>query len=145
MSKVEAFLSPQEESEVIGAIRQAELKTSGEIRVHLEAHAEGNVFDRAQEVFHFLHMDNTKNANGVLIYIAVEDRKLVIMGDKGINEVVEGNFWESTKDRILAQFSQGHIKQGLVEGILEAGKQLKQHFPYTLDDQDELPNEISTR
>ena len=143
MSQVEAFLTPSEESEIITAIREAEIQTSGEIRVHMEAHVNTDPFKRATEVFHFLHMDNTKNANGVLIYIAVEDKKLVILGDKGINNAVSSPFWESTKEIMLDHFKNGNVKQGLIAGILEAGKQLKKYFPYELDDRNELPNEIS--
>ncbi len=150
MSKVENFLTSEEEAAVIEAIRIAEKNTSGEIRVHLEAtslSAETNehidVFDRAAEVFDMLHMQNTKESNGVLIYVAVEDRTLVIMGDKGINNIVGQDFWESTKDAIIAHFKNGDMKQGLVEGILKAGQQLKQHFPYKNDDKNELPDDIS--
>jgi len=143
-SKVEDFLTASEEAEIIEAIRLAEKNTSGEIRVHLEKSAnDEDVFDRAEEVFVFLHMNNTKLSNGVLIYIAVEDRTLVIMGDKGINDVVAPNFWESTKDTIIAQFKNGDMKRGLVEGILMAGEQLKKHFPYQKDDKNELPDTIS--
>ena len=144
ISKVEDFLTSTEEDQVIEAIRTAEDNTSGEIRVHLESHSETDVIDRAAAVFEFLRMDNTKNGNGVLIYVAVEDRTLVIMGDSGINEVVPTDFWESTKDVIVGHFKSGNIKQGLVDGILKAGEQLKKHFPYRKDDRDELPNEIST-
>lgn len=143
MSKVEAFLTPTEEAEVVEAIRIAELNTSGEIRVHLEAHASIDVFDRAIEVFDFLHMQNTKRSNGVLIYVAVEDRELVIMGDKGINDIVGPTFWESTKNSIVDHFKKGNISQGLVDGVLSAGEQLKKHFPYKKDDSNELPNDIS--
>lgn len=143
-SKVEAFLSANEEAEVIEAIRKAEKNTSGEIRVHLETHNNIDVFDRAMEVFNVLHMNNTKNSNGVLIYVAVADRKLVIMGDEGINKVVPKDFWESTKNSMVAHFSKGEMKQGLVNGILEAGKQLKSYFPYQKNDRNELPNDIST-
>ncbi len=143
MSKVEEFLTPTEEAEVIEAIRQAEQHTSGEIRVHLEAHAKIDVFERAVEIFDFLHMNNTKRSNGVLIYVAVEDRELVIMGDKGINDIVAPTFWESTKNTIVDHFKKGNIKQGLVEGILSAGTQLKKHFPYVKGDTNELPDDIS--
>jgi uncharacterized membrane protein len=88
-------------------------------------------------------MENTKLGNGVLIYIAVEDRTLVIMGDKGINDVVAPDFWETTKDTIIKHFKQGAIKKGLVEGILMAGQQLKKHFPYIRGDRNELPDTIS--
>ena len=142
-SKVEDFLTAAEEAEVVEAIREAEQNTSGEIRVHLETHTELDAFDRAAEVFDFLHMNNTKQSNGVLIYIAVNDRTLVIMGDSGINDVVPPNFWESTKDAIIEHFASGHMKQGLVNGILKAGEQLKKHFPYTKKDKNELPDDIS--
>jgi uncharacterized membrane protein len=143
MSKVEDFLSPSEEAEIIGAIRVAEQNTSGEIRVHLEAHSKMDAFDRATEVFDFLHMGNTKQSNGVLIYVAVEDRTLVIMGDRGINDVVSPNFWESTKDAIISNFKNGEMGKGLVDGVLKAGQQLKKHFPYKKGDSNELPDEIS--
>jgi uncharacterized membrane protein len=143
MSKLEDFLSRQEETEIIDAIRQAEKNTSGEIRVHLEAQSKMDAFERAAEVFDFLHMNNTKLGNGVLIYVAVEDRTLVIMGDKGINEVVPPEFWESTKDIIIDHFKTGDVKQGLVDGILMAGEQLKEHFPYSGGDGNELPDNIS--
>lgn len=152
MSKVEDFLTPDDEAAVVGAIRIAEKNTSGEIRIHLEPHSnpEGtkkdermDAIDRAEEVFNMLHMDNTKEANGVLIYVAVEDRTLVIMGDKGINDKVGQDFWESTKDIMIKHFKEGEMKMGLVNGILKAGEQLKKYFPYRKDDQNELPDDIS--
>lgn len=144
MSKVENFLSKKDEEEVIEAIRKAEKTTSGEIRVHLErSHGLQDIFERAMEVFHILKMDNTKSANGVLIYVAVEDRDFVIYGDRGINEVVPNDFWESTKDAIVAQFKAGNYKQGLIDGILKAGEQLQKHFPWSETTVNELPNTIS--
>jgi len=144
MSKVEDFLSKKDEEEIIEAIRTAESNTSGEVRVHLEkTTGEMDIFDRAMEVFHMLKMDNTKYDNGVLIYVAVEDHNFVIYGDKGINDVVPDDFWESTKDAIVEKFKKGEFKQGLVDGILTAGQQLKKHFPYSDDTRDELSNEIS--
>jgi uncharacterized membrane protein len=150
MSKIEAFLTPIEEAEIIEAIRLAEQNTSGEIRVHMEASSTPassktkiDVLDRAAQVFDILHMGNTKLSNGVLIYVAVEDRELVIMGDKGINDLVAPDFWESTKDAIISKFKNGEIALGLVDGILKAGQQLKKHFPYKKGDSNELPDEIS--
>ena len=150
MSKIEAFLTPAEEAEIIEAIRLAEQNTSGEIRVHLEATSTPansktkiDVLDRAAEVFDILHMGNTKLSNGVLIYVAVEDRELVIMGDKGINDLVATDFWESTKDAIISKFINAEMALGLVDGILKAGQQLKKHFPYKKGDSNELSDEIS--
>lgn len=143
MSKVEAFLSADEEKEIISAIRTAETNTSGEIRVHIEPSSDKEHDKRALEVFHLLKMDNTKDANAVLIYVAVNDHKFVIYGDKGINEVVPENFWDTTKDIIQNHFKKGDFKQGIVDGILKAGIELQSHFPWQTDDVDELSNEIS--
>ena len=143
MSKVEDFLAAEEEAAIIEAIRNAEKNTSGEIRVHLEAHTDLDPFERAAEVFDFLHMDNTKLSNGVLIYVAVEDRTLVILGDSDINDVVAPDFWDSTRDIIITHFKDGNMKQGLIAGIEEAGLQLKKHFPFQKNDKNELPDDIS--
>ncbi|WP_430411804.1 TPM domain-containing protein [Kordia sp.] len=144
MSKVEDFLSVQEEQEIIAAIRKAERSTSGEIRIHIEKHTDADHFDRALEVFHLLKMDNTRLQNGVLIYVAVDDKSFVIYGDKGINNVVPSNFWDATRDIMHSHFSQGNFKQGLIEGVLQAGLELQKHFPWDVDtDEDELSNEIS--
>jgi uncharacterized membrane protein len=143
MSKVEAFLTPEEEQEIISAIRTAEKNTSGEIRIHMEASSEKGHYERALEVFHHLKMDNTKDANAVLVYIAVKDHQFVICGDKGINEVVPKDFWNTTKDIMQNHFKQGRYKQGIVDGVLKAGEALQIHFPWQTDDEDELSNEIS--
>ncbi|NNJ89313.1 MAG: TPM domain-containing protein [Eudoraea sp.] len=142
-SKVEAFLSPQEEQEVVNAILKAEKNTSGEIRVHIEPATTLDPYERAQEVFLTLKMENTKDSNGVLLYIAVNDRTFVIYGDKGINEVVSKTFWNDTKDVIQTHFKKGQFKQGIIEGVLKAGEELKAHFPYSSDDTNELSNEVS--
>ncbi|MCI2230220.1 TPM domain-containing protein [Polaribacter sp. MSW13] len=143
MSKVEEFLSKEEEQEIISAIRIAEKNTSGEIRVHIESSTEKDHYERALEVFYLLKMNNTKESNAVLLYVAVNDKKFVIYGDKGINEVVPKNFWNSTKDVIQNHFKQGHFKQGIVDGILKAGEELQIHFPWQTNDENELSNEIS--
>ena len=143
MSKVTEFLTKAEEEEVIQAIREAEKATSGEIRVHLETSSHDHLWDRAMEVFHLLKMDNTKQSNGVLIYVAVEERQFIIYGDKGINAVVPPDFWESTKNEIVAEFKKGNFKQGLINGITKAGEQLQKHFPWSEGDLNELSDKIS--
>lgn len=143
MSKVEDFLTAEEEQDIINAIRDAEKNTSGEIRVHIERDNEIDAFDRAMEVFHYLKMDNTKQQNGVLIYVAVNAKTFVIYGDKGINDVVPANFWDSTKDIMQAHFKANRFKQGLIEGILKAGTELETHFPWLHGNTNELSNEIS--
>lgn len=143
MSKVEDFLSIEEEQEIVSAIRQAERNTSGEIRVHIERTTDKKHFDRTLEVFHLLKMFNTQQQNAVLIYVAVDDHKFVIYGDKGIDAVVPKTFWETTKNTIQSHFKNGNFKQGIVEGVLSAGKELQTHFPWSIKDEDELSNEIS--
>ncbi len=143
MSKVEDFLSVKEEREIIEAIRIAEKNTSGEIRIHIERTSEIDAFDRAMEVFHDLKMDNTKLQNGVLIYVAVEDKTFVIYGDKGINDKVSNDFWDSTKDVMQSHFKAGNFKQGLIEGVLKAGKELETYFPWEDNDTNELTDKIS--
>lgn len=143
MSRVEKFLTESEEQDIVQAILKAEKNTSGEIRVHIESHTRLAHFDRAKEVFHLLKMDNTKDGNGVLIYVAVNDRKFVIYGDEGIDKVVPKDFWNTTKDRMQAHFQKGDFKQGIIAGILQAGKELEAHFPWYHGDQNELSNEVS--
>lgn len=143
MGAVENFLTPSEEEEIVLAIKLAEEKTSGEIRVHIESTSNGNIEERTFEVFHELNMHKTKLHNGVLIYIAVNDHNFTVYGDMGINKLVPDDFWDSTVNLIQQHFMEGKFKQGLVEGILNAGKQLKTHFPKTDTDINELPNTIS--
>lgn len=143
MSKVEDFLTKEEELAIVEAIRMAENATSGEIRVHLEKTTSMDPFDRAMEVFHDLNMDATALKNGVLIYVAVKDKAFIICGDKGINDVVPNDFWDCTKDIMMAQFKSGNFKQGLIEGIARAGEQLQKYFPFQENDNNELSNEIS--
>jgi len=143
MSKEEAFLNSEDEQEVIDAIKRAEHQTSGEIRVHIEKSSKTEAFDRAKEVFELLEMDHTELKNGVLIYVATENKTFAICGDKGINDVVSPDFWDSTKNIMQSHFKKGEFKQGLIEGITKAGEQLKTYFPWQKDDVNELPDDIS--
>ena len=137
------FLTPAQEEAVVAAIKQAEKNTSGEIRVHIENHAEKPPLERAQEVFAVLGMQATTARNGVLFYVGVADRTFAIAGDAGIDSVVESDFWDTTKDIVLSHFKEGNFTDGLVAGILRAGERLKQYFPYADTDSNELPDTIS--
>ncbi len=144
MKKIEDFLTKKEEEEIVQAIIEAERNTSGEIRVHIEEHSKKNHAERTHEVFRMLKMENTKLRNAVLIYIAVADKYFQIYGDEGINNVVPNNFWETTCDVMQNQFKKQKFKQGIIDGILKIGEELKNYFPYDkVNDVDELPNEIS--
>ncbi|MHA7130564.1 TPM domain-containing protein [Algoriphagus namhaensis] len=140
----EKLFSEEDRAKIIAAIQQAELKTSGEIQVHIENRCKGDLMDRAAEVFETLKMYQTAERNGVLFYLAVADHKFAILGDGGINRVVPKNFWEQIKDQMQLKFKEGKFTEGLSLGIKMAGEQLQSHFPYDSDtDINELPDEIS--
>lgn len=142
--KSQLLFSEKEKEAIVNAIKAAELNTSGEIRVHIEAHCkETNVLDRAAKVFAELDMHKTELRNGVLFYLATADRKFAIIGDVGINQKVPKNFWECVKDGMANKFREGFFTEGLTEGLRLAGEQLKAHFPRAIDDVNELPDEIS--
>ena len=143
MSKVEDFLTHEEEQEIVKAIAEAELNTSGEIRVHIENHTDLKPLERAQEVFYQLKMNETELRNGVLFYVGVVDHTFALVGDKGINDKVENDFWDCTKDVVIESFKKHQFKQGLIDGILRAGERLKADFPLLENDTNELSNEIS--
>jgi uncharacterized membrane protein len=136
--------SPDEQQRIVEAIRQAEKATSGEIRVHVEAHCTlDDPVQRAIEVFAQLGMHQTKEQNGVLFYLAHADRKFAVVGDQGIDAKVPDKFWESTKEMMRTHFVAGAYAEGLSQGIIRAGQQLKQYFPYASDDTNELADDIS--
>lgn len=136
--------TPNDQQRIIEAIRQAEKATSGEVRVHVEAHCVNpDPVQRAIEVFAQLGMHQTKDKNGVLFYLAYDDRKFAVVGDKGIDAKVPADFWESTKDLLRTHFRQGAFAEGLSRGIERAGEQLKHYFPYASDDTNELADDIS--
>lgn len=143
MSKIEDFLTKPEEQEIVESIGKAEKNTSGEIRVHIENETSVAAINRAMEVFRNLNMEDTQERNGVIIYVAVKSHQFAIYGDKGINEKVGADFWNSTKEAMQNHFKSGNFKQGLIDGILKAGEQLQKYFPYAEGDTDELSNEIS--
>ena len=143
MSETKDFLTSTDEETIIAAIQQAEKNTSGEIRVHIEKHSEKPPLERAQEVFFELGMDKTAARNGVLFYVGIDDHTFAIIGDEGIDKVVEDDFWDCTKDTVIDHFKQDRFAQGLAEGILKAGERLKTYFPYDNDDTNELPDTIS--
>lgn len=138
------IITEEQEKEITEAIGQAELNTSGEIRVHIEDDCPGEPLDRAVEVFAALHMHQTKLRNGVLFYVALKSHKFAVIGDGGINAVVPDTFWDETKAAVLAEFKDENYSAGLVKGIIMAGEQLRTFFPYDADsDTNELSNDIS--
>jgi uncharacterized membrane protein len=137
------FFSEDEKVKIVEAIQEAEKNTSGEVRLHVENLCKGAVLDRATEVFAALKMHKTALRNGVLFYLAVKDHKFAILGDAGINAVVPSDFWDQIKNEMKGKFAENLFCDGVCLGIKAAGMQLKSHFPYQLDDINELPDDIS--
>lgn len=143
MAKASSFFSAEQQSKIMAAIREAEEASSGEIRVHIETSFKGDVLDRAAWVFRKLGMHKTALRNGVLFYLALENKQFAVIGDAGINAKVPEGFWDKAKDLMAKNFREGKFTEGLSEAIILAGEQLKTHFPHEKDDVNELPDEIS--
>ena len=141
--KASSFFTKEQQSKILAAVKEAETSTSGEIRVHIETSCNEDVLDRAAWVFKKLGMHKTADRNGVLFYLAVRDRKFAIIGDSGINSKVPAGFWDDVKELLQKEFREGKFTEGLSEGIVLAGTHLKRHFPFSKDDVNELPDEIS--
>ena len=137
------FFSPLQKEDIRQAIMDAELDTSGEIRVHVENSHTGDVLDRAAWIFKELKMHQTDNRNGVLIYLAIKNRRFAIIGDIGINQKVGEGFWDDIKSVMLNNFRENKFAEGLTEAIRLTGVQLKTHFPYKRDDVNELEDDLS--
>ena len=137
------FFTSEQQKSIQQSIANAELNTSGEIRVHIDDKCKGDVLDAAANMFHKMKIDKTELRNGVLFYLAVSDHKFAILGDKGINEKVPTDFWDHIKDVMLSHFKKQEFTEGLSKGIEMAGEKLKTNFPLQSNDTNEITNEIS--
>lgn len=142
-SSARFFLNEEEKKRIIQAIKDAEKETSGEIRIHLENSFKGDIFDRAVAIFSKLKMHKTKSRNGVLIYLAIQPKKFVIIGDAGINTLVGQTFWDSISDQMNKAFAENRFTDGICEAIHLTGEKLRSFFPYQNDDVNELSDDIS--
>ena len=145
-SNVEKLLTEENKTKIVDAIQRAEKNTSGEVRVHIESKLKkkSSTLDRAVEVFEQLNMQETALRNGVLVYVALDDRQFAIIGDQGIHEKVGDTFWDAEKEKMTGYFKEGDVIGGIVYFIDQIGQKLKEFFPYQSDDVNELSDEIST-
>ncbi len=141
--KVANFFTETEKQQIVAAIKEAEQNTSGEIRLHVESKCKGDVLDNAAFWFAKLNMHKTESRNGVLIYLAITDRKFAIIGDVGINSKVENDFWACIEKVMATYFKEEKFVDGLSESIKKTGEKLKKYFPYQQNDENELSDEIS--
>ena len=138
------FLSSDDELAIVQAIQEAEKKTSGEVRVHIEKKCpKKDPIKRAINLFQKLRMHKTDLRNGVIVYVATEDHLLAIWGDEGIHAKVGQEFWENTLITLQKDFKTNQIKNGLTKALLDIGEKLQQHFPYQKDDKNELDDSIN--
>ena len=142
--KEKEFFTADEKAAILEAIRQAEQRTSGEVRLFVESHCHFvDPLDRAKELFYSLKMDQTAERNASLIYVAVKDRQAAIFGDEGIHQKVGQQYWEQEIRKMLRQFREHHLAEGLIQCINDIGEVLHQQFPYDRDtDKNELPDDI---
>ena len=140
--KVESLFQEADRIRIREAVTNAELETSGEIRVFMEDECKDNVLDRAAFIFAQLEMNATELRSGVLIYLAVDDRKFCIIGDAGIHQKVGNNFWEEITTEMGVFFKSNLFVDGIEYAVRKVGEQLSSHFPFHKDDVNELPNDI---
>ncbi|MDQ6844010.1 MAG: TPM domain-containing protein [Bacteroidota bacterium] len=138
------FFSKEENELIVQSIRDAEKETSGEVRIYVESRCKYlDALDRAKEIFSLLKMENTKDRNGVLFYVALKDRQLAIFADTGIHTAIGEQYWKDVVAHILLFFNKENYALGIKECILKIGQALKSHFPYDQEtDKNELPDEI---
>ena len=140
---VRTFLTRDERALVAGAVRNAEGETSGEIVVHLAERAQHMPTIDARKAFERIGMTRTRERNGVLFFVSVRDKKLAVIGDKGIHDHVSQDFWVDVIRQVESHFGEGRYGDGLAEGILRVGAELARHFPHRADDVNELPDSLS--
>lgn len=137
------LVSQADEVRLIKAIQLAELKTSGEVRVHIEKTCKGDALEECKKQFAKLNMHQTKDRNGILFFLAINSKSFAVWGDEGIHQKVSDEFWKSITDCAIDYFKQNDLLTGLEKAIEMCGEKLKLHFPIEADDKNELSNEIS--
>lgn len=141
--RTKKFLRELEHDRITGAIKEAEAKTSGEIRVFIQRGTlEGDPVASAQRKFHELSMQKTKERNAVLIFVAPRAQKFAVIGDEGFHQKCGEKFWQELVERMRRHFQSENFTEALVEAIEEAGNLLARHFPKTGGAENELPDQI---
>ena len=142
--KKKEFFTEEGKQQLVQAIQLAEQRTSGEVRVFIESKCRFvDALDRARENFFQLEMDKTEQRNATLIYVAVKDHQAAVFGDEGIHQKVGAQYWEDVVKKMLLQFRQRKLSDGICQAVADLGQALQFYFPYNRDtDKNELPDEI---
>src|ERR1700745_995301 len=138
------FFTEEERQGIVDAVRTAEHRTSGEVRVFVESRCRYvNAIDRAVEIFESLQMQKTELRNATLVYVAIKDRQLAVFGDEGIHQKVGNEYWANEVMKMITAFNRDDIAEGIRQCVLNIGEALYMHFPYNKDtDKNELPDDI---
>ncbi len=140
--KTQEFLNKLSSDAITAAIRQAELRTSGEIRVFISRHPVRTPVAAAQEHFRRLGMEKTQDRNAVLIFVAPRSHTFAVIGDSGVHTRCGDEFWLNVAAEMTSHFRDSHFTEGIVHGVRAAGELLARHFPRRPDDKNELPDEV---
>ena len=143
--KPKPLLSSEDQNHVVTAIRAAEIRTTGEIRVYIESHCSYvNPMDRALEIFTGLKMEKTENRNAVLVYVALKDHQYALYGDQEIYKKTGGPaFWQNAADVLLKYLREEKVGEGLAACVALLGEALATHYPPDPNvEKNELPDEI---
>lgn len=142
--KNKEFFNVEEKQMLADAIRHAEKMTSGEVRVFVESRCSYmDAIDRAAELFFQLQMQKTEERNAVLVYVAMKDRQLAILGDEGIHKRVGNDYWNNEVKKMIKNFNRENYAAGISEVVTDIGEALTKHFPFNRDtDKNELPDDI---
>jgi uncharacterized membrane protein len=137
------FISKLEHDRIVQAIREAESRTSGEIRVLIQrGKLKSDPLQAAQRKFHRLGMHKTRERNAVLILVAPRVHKLAVVGDNAIHEKCGDEFWRRVVEKMRTHFQNEKFSDALIEAVKEIGNVLARHFPQTVRDTNELPDDI---
>ena len=137
------FLSKLEHNRIIQAIREAESRTSGEIRVFIQrGKLKSDPLVVAQKKFHRLGMHKTRERNAVLIFVAPRVHKFAVIGDEAIHQKCGDQFWQRIVEKMRTHFQNEKFSDALIEAVGQIGEVFASNFPKTSGDANELPNDV---
>ena len=137
------FLKQIGHDDVVAAIRAAEQRTSGQIRVFISHKPVEDPVAAAQAAFMRLGMEKTRDRNAVMIFLAPRTHKFAVIGDAGVHEKCGDAFWSELARAMTEHFRKSEFTRGILHGVQTAGALLAQHFPRRPDDRNELPDSIA--
>ena len=124
-----AFAKHLHHDSIVAAIREAEQKTTGEIRVSISPKHIDDAVATAQAEFLRFGMNKSSGWNGVLIFVAPRVHKFAVIGDEAIHAKCGDEFWRQLADAMAGYFRKSKFTAGIIHGVQKAGELLAEHFP----------------